>query len=30
MKDDGSDTDALDADKALWMTSAIPNTGGDW
>lgn len=30
MKQDGAGGDALDADKALWMTTAIPNTGGDW
>jgi hypothetical protein len=29
-KPDRDGTDSVDAEKALWMCSTIPNTGGDW
>jgi hypothetical protein len=30
MRTEGNGDDALDPDKALWITGKIPNTGGDW
>lgn len=30
MTGDDGPSDGLDAEKALWTSSRIPNTGGDW
>ena len=30
MRRDAAGDDALDPEKALWTSSKIPNTGGDW